>query len=230
MKKTRKSYPKQDLTGKKIGMLTPLEWLKGGKWRCVCECGNITVVDTRNLNTGHTQSCGCKNRMSKNAKNMIGFENEYIKVLERSKGNDDYARWICLCKRCGNLFETKGANLRNRSTCSCGCLTSINESKIKAMLTEEGIEFATQYTFPELKGLNGGNLRFDFAIFKDGKLDRLIEFNGSQHYIQPQGSWKNNFETTKAHDQIKKEFCKSKGIKLVTVRYDEEYSLKTLLE
>lgn len=30
MANARKSYPKTDLTNKKFGMLTPVEWLRGG--------------------------------------------------------------------------------------------------------------------------------------------------------------------------------------------------------
>jgi hypothetical protein len=33
------------------------------------------------------------------------------------------------------------------------------------MLIDEGCTFSTQYTFPDLIGVGGGRLRFDFAIF-----------------------------------------------------------------
>ena len=44
-----------------FGRLKPLYYIKGGKWHCQCQCENKTEldVDTRNLNSGHTQSCGC---------------------------------------------------------------------------------------------------------------------------------------------------------------------------
>ena len=230
MKKERKSYPKQDLTNQKFGMLTPVEWLRGGKWRCVCDCGNETVVDTRNLKKGHTQSCGCKNRMSKNVKDMSGFENDYLKVLERFGNIGKTASWLCLCKRCGNTFVTRGSNIRFSYTTSCGCVHSKNEEKIKTMLSASNIEFATQYTFPDLVGEGGRRLRFDFAIFKDKQLERLIEYNGLQHYKIPEGSWKSGYETLIKHDLKKKEYCEKNGIKLIVIRYDENYTLKDLLE
>ena len=59
LKKTRKSYPRKDVTGQKFGKLTAIEWLRGGRWRCICDCGNETIVDTRKLLSGHTTSCGC---------------------------------------------------------------------------------------------------------------------------------------------------------------------------
>ena len=56
---TRKSNPKIDLTNKLFTYLTPKYYIKGGKWHCECKCGNEVDVDTRNLNSGHTKSCGC---------------------------------------------------------------------------------------------------------------------------------------------------------------------------
>ena len=49
----------QDLTGQKLGKLTVIEYIKGSKWKCICDCGNVTVVPTRDLNSGKTRSCGC---------------------------------------------------------------------------------------------------------------------------------------------------------------------------
>jgi hypothetical protein len=62
------------------------------------------------------------------------------------------------------------------------------------MLNDNNIEFASQYTFPDLIGLNGGKLRFDFAIFHNGVLSHLIEYNGIQHYEKPKGAWADGFE------------------------------------
>ena len=54
MKKERNSKPRQDLTDQTFGYLTPFEYIKGGKWKCKCICGNETIVDTRNLKSNHT--------------------------------------------------------------------------------------------------------------------------------------------------------------------------------
>ncbi|MDQ5983898.1 MAG: hypothetical protein RUMPE_01341 [Eubacteriales bacterium SKADARSKE-1] len=53
-----------DLTGQKFGRLTAIEPTHerlGGTivWKCICECGNICYVQSRNLRNGNTQSCGC---------------------------------------------------------------------------------------------------------------------------------------------------------------------------
>lgn len=51
--------PRINLAGQKFGRLTVQEWAGNGKWQCLCECGNVVLVQTNNLKNGNTQSCGC---------------------------------------------------------------------------------------------------------------------------------------------------------------------------
>ena len=136
-KQIRQSKPRVDLTNKKFGRLTPQYYIKGGKWHCICDCGKELNVDTRNLNSGHTQSCGClqKEKASKNTIDMTGYEDDNFKVLERDgSSKNGIARWKCICKHCGNIFSIKGANIRIGETKSCGCIHSLGEQKITKML------------------------------------------------------------------------------------------------
>jgi hypothetical protein len=229
----RQSKPRIDITNQKFGNLTALYYLKGGKWHCKCECGNEIDVDTRNLNSGHTKSCGCllkKINSENNTLDMTNYEDENIKVLNR-EGSDDKgsAMWKCICKHCGNQFITRGSNIRNGTTKSCGCVHSYHEQQITKILIENNIEFSSQYTFPDLIGVNGGHLRFDFAIFKNKVLSHLIEYNGLQHYQEPQGKWKEGYETLVEHDKRKIQYCKENNIELRIIKYDQTYTLKDLI-
>lgn len=118
------------MTDQRFGKLTAVEWLRGGKWKCICDCGNETIVDTRNLLKGHTTSCGCNRYESKNVIDMTSYEDENIKVLERANNIGETAAWKCLCKHCGNTFITRGASIRFGCTQSCGCMRSNNEKII----------------------------------------------------------------------------------------------------
>lgn len=227
---TRKSYPKKDLTGKRFGMLTPIKWMRGGRWLCKCDCGEETVVDTRNLTSGHTTSCGCKRYKTKNVVDMTGYEDDNIKVICRDGNIGDTAAWKCICKHCGCVFTTKGSNIRFGYTRSCGCVHSRNEQKIASLLMDNDIEFKTQYTFPDLIGVGGRNLRFDFAIFENKKLKRLTEFNGSQHYIRPQGSWSDSYDNLIANDALKREYCNKNNIDLKIITYKDNYDINDLLD
>lgn len=231
-KQTRNSKPRVDLTNKKFGRLTPQYYIKGGKWHCICDCGKELDVDTRNLNSGHTQSCGClqKEKASKNTIDMTNYEDDNFKVLERDgSSSNGVARWKCICKHCGNIFSTEGANIRSDGIKSCGCIRSLGEQKITKMLIDKGCEFSTQYTFPDLIGIGGRRLRFDFAIFINGRLDKLIEYNGLQHYQKPEGKWAEEWEILLEHDKRKQEYCKKHNINLITIKYDQDFTIQDLI-
>lgn len=231
-KQVRQSKPRVDLTGKKFGKLTPLYYIKGGKWHCKCDCGNECDVDTRNLNSNHTQSCGClvKEKATNNAINMTGYEDDNFKVLERDGSSPQgVAYWKCLCKHCGNIFTTKGSNIRSVGIQSCGCQHSKGEQKITKMLIDEGCTFSTQYTFPDLIGVGGGRLRFDFAIFLNNQLNCLIEYNGLQHYEKPQGKWGEEWGKLIENDKRKKEYCEKHCIPLKIIKYDQDFTILDLI-
>lgn len=51
-----------DLTNQKFGKLTAIRletFHQPVKWLCKCDCGNFTIVNSSDLMTGNTKSCGC---------------------------------------------------------------------------------------------------------------------------------------------------------------------------
>lgn len=231
-KQTRSSSPRKDLTGQTFTYLTPMYYIKGGKWHCKCKCGKEVDVDTRNLNNGHTKSCGClqREKASNNTYDMMNYETEDLKVIARN-GSDEQgvALWNVLCKRCGNTFTTRGSSIRAGYVKSCGCVHSLEEQNITKLLLNNNIEFSTQYTFPDLVGVNGGKLRFDFAVFKNHQLSHLIEYNGEQHYNRAEGSWGESYENLVANDLRKKQYCEEHSIHLIVIPYNKKYTLKDLI-
>lgn len=68
MGKKGEFIPRHDLSGKRFGKLTVVNYAgyKTGKtgihyhlWNCKCDCGGEKVATSRDLESGHTQSCGC---------------------------------------------------------------------------------------------------------------------------------------------------------------------------
>lgn len=63
----------KDMTGQRIGNLTVIEQAgtikrtnsAPAKWKCRCDCGNITIVEGTSLRRGSTKSCGCASRVYK---------------------------------------------------------------------------------------------------------------------------------------------------------------------
>ena len=108
---------RQDLTGKHFGKLTVLEYDPGQqKWKCQCDCGNLTYKNTGHLNAGTAKSCGCRQKQD-----LIGKRFGKLVVLEKS-GNRrrGHYLWICQCD-CGNLCEKPTGELNGGTAMSCGC-------------------------------------------------------------------------------------------------------------
>ena len=137
-----------DLTGQKFGRLTVIERAgsdsKGrAVWLCKCECGNVRVVQSGNLKSGHTTSCGCFNRdkVKNNAIDLTGQKFGRLTVVSRqgsSKGRK--AVWLCKCE-CGNDILVEGSKLRNGNTTSCGCFrTEKSAERLSSMPKKFGID------------------------------------------------------------------------------------------
>lgn len=108
-----------DLIGKHFGKLLVLEKLKRQNdshpyYKCVCECGNTTIVRSNALTCGNTKTCGCSRHESKNTTHQMSKTRIY-KIWtgmkqrcynRKSKAYDRYGgRGICMCKEWVNDFE-----------------------------------------------------------------------------------------------------------------------------
>ena len=101
---------------------------------------------------------------------------------------------------------------------------SRGEIKIEEILTEAGLDFQEEYSFPDLLSFHNRVLRFDFAVFDDdGELDFLIEYQGIQHY-EPKSKFGGvaGLRKQQYYDMQKRKYCADHGIKLVIIPYWDE--------
>lgn len=224
--KKEKYFKNLDLVNQKFGKLKVLENLSGGKKKCKCDCGNIVIVETSNLTSGNTQSCGClqKERTSEtNLKNLIGKRFGKLTVIKRAANNRfGHVCWECQCD-CGGVTIVDANNLRNGTVNSCGCLKSKGEMLINNWLQKHKINFIPQYSHTEIVLESGRRPFFDFAIFNsDNSIKCFIEYNGKQHY-QITGGWntEEQFKNTQNRDNQKRAWCEKLNIPLYIIKYDE---------
>lgn len=218
--------PRKDISNQKFGKLTVQEWIGNGKWKCLCDCGNIVYVETNNLTSGNTKSCGCyqKEQASKASfKDLMGQRFGKLIVIERVE-NDRFGHvnYKCQCD-CGGITVVDATNLRNGITNSCGCLKSKGEMIINNWLQKHKINFISQYSHAEIILESGRRPFFDFAIFNpDGSIKCFIEYNGKQHY-QATGGWntEEQFKITQNRDSQKKVWCEKLNIPLHIIKYNE---------
>ena len=101
---------------------------------------------------------------------------------------------------------------------------SRGEIKIFDILTEAGLPFTEEYSFPDLLSFKQVPLRFDFAVFDDdGEIDFLIEYQGVQHY-EPKSKFGGipGLRQQQYYDMLKRKYCKDHGITLVLIPYYDE--------
>ena len=84
------------------------------------------------------------------------------------------------CKEHGSFFKAP-VKLYNGGGCQ-RCKISNGERRIQSILTELGYDYVPEFTFEDCR--DKLPLRFDFAVFHEGGLWFLIEYDGVQHYCQ----------------------------------------------
>ena len=107
---------RKDLVGKRFGKLTVLEYIsEKQKWKCQCDCGNLTYKNTGHLNAGAV-SCGCIQKQ-----NLTGKRFGKLLVLRKSDNRRrGHCLWVCQCD-CGNICEKPTGELNAGTATSCGC-------------------------------------------------------------------------------------------------------------
>ncbi len=86
-------YQRLELSGLIFGKLTviKIDHKKHGQyyWKCLCECGKITIVSATRLNMGSTKSCGCLRKVKWN-------------ITHGMKYTPLYSVWLGIKRRCLN--------------------------------------------------------------------------------------------------------------------------------
>lgn len=139
-----------------------------------------------------------------------------------SKGVSHQNYGLCECTLCGRKKEIGISQLIEKSAaCECFKNHSTGEMLIKNFLDKKGVHYKTEQKFPQLVGVGGGLLRYDFGILSEqGDLLYLIEFDGEQHFDEP-GSLYNPDGLVQVHDAMKNEFAKANRIPLLRIPYYE---------
>lgn len=111
-----------EMSGKRFGRLVVVERSSLSKdhhasWLCICDCGNQTIVNGRNLRSGATTSCGCyhneilSNRSTTHGKSSTRIYRIWHNIKTRcfypgDKHFHDYGgRGITMCQEWKHSFE-----------------------------------------------------------------------------------------------------------------------------
>lgn len=112
-----------NLIGTQFGKLIVIDRVfdkpKQTRWLCKCDCGNETIVYSRNLRGGFTKSCGCYNHSEEwKVEHKKGLEKFGVRLgKNHPKWNGGKDKIICV--ECGKEFLDYKTN--NRILCSKKC-------------------------------------------------------------------------------------------------------------
>jgi len=136
-------------------------------------------------------------------KNMRGY-------IQQNNKNDQYNNWESLTSHFDDKYQPNSE--------------SKGEKKVKSSLIDLGYDVSTQKRFKGCYGLKGNRycdlLKFDaYVETKNGK-KVCIEFDGEQHFMSV-GFFGGDIrlEEQQKHDQLKNDYCKNNGIKLIRIHY-----------
>lgn len=179
-------------------------FIQGG--RCP-DCSEIRKWDTESF----------KEEVSSITKNEYKVIGDY---KPRNKGKIKFSH-----NECGREFEMLGDNFLKGQRCPF-CKTSKGEQSIRDILERLETNFVEQFKFDDC--VDKAQLPFDFAIFKNGKLKSLIEYDGIQHFR----GWHKKADSLKEiqrRDNIKNEYCKRKNIKLIRIPYTKFSEIESII-
>lgn len=153
------------------------------------------------------------------------------KILSSIEFGGHQSRAIIKCSICGEERECLYHHLMNGNVaCECFKNHSTGETLIKQYLEKHQYYFKTEYVFEELRGIGGGLLRYDFAIFDDNdNLKALVEFDGEQHF-QEAGSYFNEKGQVQVHDNLKNKYALTNRIPLLRIPFTDCYKIDAILD
>ena len=175
--------PLKDYVGKRFGKLVvkKYEGKWGGlhHWRCICDCGNETVVGQTNLKNGHTKSCGCLGNPP--PKDILGRHFGDLTVIAYDGNRDGTYFWRCRCK-CGKETVVRQNNLLLGHTKSCGCRQK--KVYIENLKIIDGTSIALlEAAHHRLISTNSSGYNGVYQNRKSGKWVAQITFKGKTYYL-----------------------------------------------
>lgn len=213
-------YPKQfTFHSEFTGLCNPIS--------VTCNCCNEDI----NKQANSLLRTGCKNCNLTNT-NTEAFHKKLDELFDGDiTTSDEYYRSNRKMrfhkKSCGHDFLCTPNHLFVRGNCPV-CNMSLGETKIFYFLKRHNIDFISQKTYEDLRGIKSGLLPYDFYL---PQYNMLIEFQGEQHDhpIKYFGG-EEKFKKQKMHDQQKRDYATANHIDLLEIWYWDIKNIDEILK
>jgi len=176
--------------------------------------------------------CSIQNRIE-----SYDYIKNYIEVESKSNCkliSDKYTGVLQILKvqcYCGNIFNVSFNRFFNGDQRRCKShSSSLYEVKIENILKEKHIKYESQYSFDDCISVKNRKLKFDFAIFKNGNLQFLIEYDGPQHEesIKFFGG-DEGLKKRKTNDNTKNDYCEKNNISLFRIKNAKKNEIENIV-
>lgn len=107
----------------KLVVVSPTAERKAGYvvWKCHCDCGNEVLLDTRCLQRGAVQDCGCSTIVKPGQRDITGMRSgKVVAIAPTDAKRRGVYLWKCRCD-CGTEFLVESYKIVNHKVQSCGC-------------------------------------------------------------------------------------------------------------
>lgn len=107
--------------------------------------------------------------------------------------------------------------------CDCHPISSF-QWIVNDILIKNGIDYKVEVTADGVYGIDDETpLRFDFAIYKNGKIEAFIECQGEQHFMPVEEfGGEQRFVIQQRNDDEKRKYAKDHGIQLIEISYKKK--------
>lgn len=192
--------------------------------KIICyEHGIFEQKPEKHLSGQGCPKCAGRNRTTEEA--IKDIESVYPSVYDLSKFeyiNATTDSLIC-CKKHNYWFKDNYHKLMTNTSRKCCDMEwqSNPNIYIKDLLDKYKIKNFSEYKFSDCKNVN--KLSFDFYL---PDYNTVIEYQGEWHY----NNYRNNLELQQKRDQIKRDYCKKKGIKEIEIPYWDFDKIESIIK
>jgi hypothetical protein len=114
--------PILDITGQRFGRLTAIAYQRNRHWLFQCDCGEMKIIDGRNVCKGDTRSCGCLRKEV--LRNRIFTHEQREALIKRNtvhglRHHPAYDRWRQMLARCHDPEHKRFSDYGGRGIVVC---------------------------------------------------------------------------------------------------------------
>lgn len=210
--------------------ITILDAYHGAASKIKCKCnihGTFGEITPNHLLQGKTfcKQCFTEKQIKHTKKENYVFlselasKNPDIIPLEKYQGAKKHIK--VQCKKCGAIWKADPSYLIHGDVhCTvCSPIYSKGEHTIRQYLCNIGVDFILHKTFPDLFGIGGGKLSYDFYI---PAYNMLIEYQGAYHDGTAKNQTLEQLKVQQEHDKRKREYANSNNYIFNEIWYYED--------